>query len=182
MEIRIPPEYAPLYEDTTGAILKYPHPALRRKAKPVQRLSPEIEELLEQMFVAMRTAHGIGLAAPQLGVGLRVVIIAPPDQVARVLINPQILERSGEQIGLEGCLSLPALYGEVKRAQQVVVRGLNRRGKPVRLELEDLPARIALHEIDHLEGILFIDRALPGSLRWYVPEEVSEEEETTPVG
>lgn len=174
-EIKIPREYQWLYQREGNPIVSYPDPVLRKKAKPVARVSPEIQELIEHMMSSMHNAYGVGLAAPQVGVSLRIVIIEPIDQPARVLINPQILEREGEQIGLEGCLSIPALYGDVKRADKITVRALNRRGKPVLLHLEGMAARIAQHEVDHLDGVLFIDRAIPDSLHWHLPEEGEDE-------
>jgi len=174
MEIVIPKEYQSFYEPGSSPIVFYPDPILRRKAKPLSRLTPEISHLIDHMIEAMEHAQGIGLAAPQVGVSSRLCIIAPPDKPLRVLINPQVMERHGEQTGLEGCLSLPVLYGDVARAEAVVVRALNRRGKPIQLQLEDVEAKIILHEIDHLDGILFIDRAIRETLHWQLPDEEEE--------
>lgn len=176
-EIVIPPEFRPLYEHIEDGIVKYPSPLLRRKASPVSRLTPEIHQLIEFMIHTMRAARGIGLAAPQVGVLQRVIVIEPPDKPLRVILNPQILERSTEQeLGEEGCLSIPALYGKVPRPKAIVLKGLNRHGKPIRLVLDDLPARIVQHEIDHLDGVLFIDRVLPDTLFWKDPNAPEEEE------
>jgi peptide deformylase len=174
MEIIIPKEYQPFYEQNGSPIVFYPDPVLRRKAKPLSRLTSEISHLIDHMLEAMESAQGIGLAAPQVGVSIRLCIIAPPDKPARVLINPQVMERHGEQIGTEGCLSLPAVFGEVPRSEAIIVRALNRRGKPIQLRLEGVEAKIVLHEIDHLDGILFIDRAIRESLYWQLPEEEEE--------
>ncbi len=173
--IIIPADFRIYFERDDG-VVKYPDPLLRKTAKPVQRITPDLNELIEHMIRVMKAAKGVGLAAPQVGVPLRVIIIAPEHQQPRVIINPQVLERAGEQTGLEGCLSIPQLFGYVKRPKHIVVRGINRHGKPIRLTLENDPARIALHEIDHLEGILFIDRAIPDSLYWEHPKEDHEEE------
>jgi len=105
----------------------------------------------------MLAAPGVGLAAPQVGVGLRVIVVKV-DANLYTLVNPEVVKASGEQVGLEGCLSIPGYVGEVKRALRVVVRGLNRHGKTVRIKAEELLARAFQHEIDHCDGILFIDR------------------------
>jgi len=171
LELEIPAEYRWLYERADG-IVKYPDPVLRKRARPVSRLTPDVQALIEYMLTTMRRARGIGLAAPQVGVLMRVIVIEAPEKPLRVVINPQILERSTEQVvGMEGCLSLPGLYGDVKRSEWVVLRGLNRHGKPIRLQLKDIEARIAQHEVDHLEGILFTDRVIPETLHWDVPDE-----------
>ncbi|NUL82485.1 MAG: peptide deformylase [Armatimonadetes bacterium] len=173
----VPKEFEPLYRERPGGIVKFPNPVLRRKAKPVQRITPEINELIDRMIERMDEARGIGLAAPQLGVGLRVIIVAPSDREPRALINPQALEREGSQQAEEGCLSIPAFYGEVIRPQIVTVRALNRRGKPVRLTFEGIEARVAMHEIDHLDGVLFIDRAIQETLHWHSPASDDESDE-----
>ncbi len=177
LELQIPAEYRWLYERTDDGIVKYPDPLLRKRARPVSRLTPDVQALIEYMLTTMRRAKGIGLAAPQVGVLMRVILIEAPEKPLRVVINPQILERSTEQVvGMEGCLSLPGLYGDVKRSEWVVLRGLNRHGKPIRLQLKDIEARIAQHEADHLEGILFTDRVIPETLHWDVPDESEQDE------
>lgn len=174
MEIVIPKEYRPYYEQSGSPIVFYPDPVLRKKAKPLSRLTPEVSHLIDHMMEAMENAQGVGLAAPQVGVSIRLCIVAPPDLPSRVLINPQIMERHGEMTGLEGCLSLPVLYGDVTRPEAIVVKALNRRGRPIQLRLEGVEAKIAQHEIDHLDGILFIDRAIRETLHWQLPEEEDE--------
>jgi|YNPNPStandDraft_1061719.scaffolds.fasta_scaffold80068_1 peptide deformylase len=159
-------------------ILTSEHPILRQKAKKVKRVDASIQQLIDDMFDSMHEAHGLGLAAPQIGVSLRVFVVempkddtddtveAQPREKRRVrysgerivLINPEIIQSTGEQIGEEGCLSIPGYVGIVRRAQQVVVKGLNRHGKEIKLTGEDLLARAFQHEIDHLDGILFTDR------------------------
>jgi len=177
MELDIPAEYRWLYERTDDGIVKYPDPVLRKRARPVSRMTPDIHALIEHMLVTMRKAQGIGLAAPQVGVLLRVIIIEAPEHPVRVIINPQILERSSEQVvGMEGCLSLPGLYGDVRRPEVIVLRGLNKHGKPIRLQLKGVEARIAQHEVDHLDGILFTDRVIPETLHWDVPDEGEQDE------
>ncbi len=171
----IPDDFRVYFERDDG-VVKYPDSLLRKTAKPVQRITPDLQELIDHMIRVMEGANGVGLAAPQVGVLLRVIVIAPPDHAPRVVLNPQVLERAGEQVGLEGCLSIPQLFGDVKRAKQITLRGVNRHGKPIRLHLEGDAARIALHEVDHLEGVLFIDRAIPETLRWEHPRRENEEE------
>lgn len=159
-------------------ILTSEHPILRQKAKKVKRVDASIQKLIDDMFDSMHAARGLGLAAPQIGVGLRVLIVempkddtddtveAQPYEKRRVkysgerivLINPEIIHAEGEQIGEEGCLSIPGYVGIVRRAQKVIVTGLNRNGKEIKLTGEDLLARAFQHEIDHLDGILFTDR------------------------
>ena len=159
-------------------ILTSEHPVLRQKAKKVKRVDASIQKLIDDMFDSMHEARGLGLAAPQIGVSARVFVVemtkddtddaveAQPREKRRVaysgqqiaLINPEIVKVEGEQVGEEGCLSVPGYVGVVRRARQVIVKGLNRKGKEVKLTGEDLLARAFQHEIDHLDGILFTDR------------------------
>jgi peptide deformylase len=138
-------------------ILTQEAPILRQKAKRVGRVDDSIRKLIDDMVETMIAAPGVGLAAPQVGVGLRVIVFKT-DQNLHVLVNPEMVKREGEQVGMEGCLSVPGYVGEVKRALRVVARGLNRQGKPVRVKGDGLLARAIQHEIDHLDGILFTDR------------------------
>jgi peptide deformylase len=146
-------------------IVKYPDPVLLKKAARVERLTPEIRAFIDEMQKTMREENGVGLAAPQVGVSLRIIVVEADDRV-HALINPQIITREGGKTTVEGCLSLPLLYGEVKRAEQVTVTGTNPRGKKITLSGENLWARAVQHEIDHLDGVLFIDRVIPESLYW----------------
>ena len=115
----------------------------------------------------MEEASGLGLAAPQVGVSTRVILYRLPDKGLRVLINPKIIAMRGEQLEPEeGCLSIPGLQGVVRRAQEIRVKGFDERNRPVSRRVTDLEARVIQHEIDHLDGILFIDRADPGTLEW----------------
>jgi peptide deformylase len=144
-------------------ILIYPNPILRKKSIPVEKIDRDIEKLLDDIAETMYNAPGVGLAAPQVGVNLRAIVV---DVSARdesspgliELINPEIVSSDGEQWGEEGCLSIPGFVSEVKRKAKVRVRGLNRKGETVEIEAEELLARAFQHEIDHLDGILFIDR------------------------
>jgi peptide deformylase len=143
-------------------ILTYPDLFLLRKAAPVTRVDDRIRELVRDMFETMYSASGVGLAAPQVGVGKRVIIV----DVSRVeeniaplaLVNPEIVDRKGLAEGTEGCLSIPGVEGVVPRAESVLVRALDPQGQPVQIRAEGLLARALQHEIDHLDGILFIDR------------------------
>ena len=134
---------------------------LRKTCKEVKEITPNLITLLDDMADTMYDANGVGLAAPQVGILKRVVVIDVGEEGPGVLrlINPEILERSGVQNGPEGCLSCPGMYGDVKRSQYVKVKALNEQGEEMIIEAEDFLARALQHEIDHLEGILFIDTA-----------------------
>lgn len=148
-------------------IVKYPAPSLRLKAKPVQVFDKTLQTLIDDMFETMRDAPGVGLAAPQIGESLRVVVVEYTDderEDARpkkyVLVNPEIVQESEETVtDFEGCLSVPGLAGEVERFEAVTVQAKNRFGKPIKLKASGWLARIFQHEIDHLNGVLYIDRA-----------------------
>ena len=136
-------------------------PILRRRSRPVLRCSGEIRALIQEMLEVMYASGGIGLAAPQLGVPLR-VIVADIGGGPLALVNPRVLRRSGTQAGPEGCLSIPGVAGIVKRPRRIVVTGKTQSGRKKTLIAEDLLARVILHEVDHLNGILFIDRVEEG--------------------
>jgi peptide deformylase len=157
-------------------ILRFPHPLLRKKSKAVKRITPEIVKLIDDMFETMRAAPGIGLAAPQVGELLRVIVVEV-DEVSLALVNPKIIEKHGEQTFTEGCLCLPGVEAPVKRAAQVVVKGLNRSGDSVKVEAEGLLATCLQHEVDHLEGYVFIDRVDDPSLIKHVQFEKEKREE-----
>jgi peptide deformylase len=143
---------------TVRKIYTLEHPVLRQKAKRVTQFDKSLERLVEDMFETMRVAPGVGLAAPQIGVSLRVLVAEYEDeQVA--LVNPEIVKKAGEVRGTEGCLSIPGYVGEnILRAEMVIVKGRDPRGREKRIRKEGWFARILQHEIDHLDGILFIDR------------------------
>ena len=125
--------------------------------------------MTRDMLETMYAASGVGLAAPQVGVQQRVIVVDVGENPI-TLVNPEITTAEGEQVGLEGCLSLPDLVGEVRRAEWVVAKGLNRHGKPITVEGEGLLARALQHEIDHLDGILFIARIEDPTRLWRVSE------------
>jgi peptide deformylase len=140
-------------------ILHYPDPRLRQIAKPVERVDGEIHQLVTDMAETMYAAPGIGLAAIQINVPQRVVVIdvsETRDQL-QVFINPEIVERDGKQVFEEGCLSVPGIFDEVERARHIRVRALDRDGQPFELETDGLLATCIQHEIDHLDGKVFVD-------------------------
>lgn len=148
-------------------IVIYPDPRLRKKSRPVERITPSHHSLLDDMIETMYAAKGIGLAAPQVGVNERLIVIdvtsrgearQPSSPEIIELINPEIVSSQGEVVGDEACLSVPGFSSEVKRKEKVVVKGLDRHGNPVEIEGEGLLSRVLQHEIDHLDGILFFDR------------------------
>jgi len=160
---------------TLRPIITPENPVLRKKARAVKPADiPALQTLLEDMLETMRAEPGVGLAATQIAVSQRVVVVeyaeplpddAPPDTprpkpALYAVINPEIVERSPEKVtGVEGCLSVPGYAGEVERHQAITVKALNRKGKPVKIKAQGWLARIFQHELDHLDGVLFIDRA-----------------------
>jgi peptide deformylase len=139
-------------------ILTFDHPVLREKAKKVPRVDPSVQRLIDDLAETMLAAPGAGLAANQIGVALRVCVVKGDDNQIWGLVNPEIVKSDGTQIGYEGCLSYPGWVGEVARAETVVVKGRNRRGKEVRIKSSGFTARAFQHELDHLDGVLFTDR------------------------
>ena len=138
-------------------IVVYPDPVLRQKAKRVRHIDEAIARLIDDMVDTMHEVGGVGLAAPQVGIPLRVAVIELPEEETLVLVNPQIVKRSGERLVEEGCLSIPGYRGEIKRSVKVTAKGLDRRGKEIRIKGGELLAEALEHEIDHLNGILYID-------------------------
>ena len=143
-------------------ILKYGAAALHQPAKPVEAITPEVEQLIDDLVATMYSAPGIGLAAPQVGVPLRVFVIdlslGRDPKGLLTFVNPSFVERDGMQLEEEGCLSVPTFNATVVRPSRVVVKGLNRSGEPVQVEGTELLARAFQHEMDHLDGLLFVDR------------------------
>ncbi|HBI03929.1 MAG TPA: peptide deformylase [Paenibacillaceae bacterium] len=140
-------------------IVKHPDPVLREMCKPVQKFNANLHKLLDDMAETMYMAEGVGLAAPQVGNLKRVVVIDVGSGLLE-MVNPEIIDRRGVQVGPEGCLSIPTLMGDVRRAKWVRARAYDRYGKEFTLEGSDLLARAIQHEIDHLNGVLFIDLAI----------------------
>jgi peptide deformylase len=159
------------------AIVKLGHPVLRKEAAAVTRVTAETRRLIEHMTVTMRQARGLGLAAPQVGVSTRILIYDAGEGL-QVLINPKIMGMKGKQSDPpEGCLSIPGLTGVVERAQELRVKGFDARLRPVSIRATGLEARVIQHEIDHLDGILFIDKADPETLEWSIGDEDEDEED-----
>lgn len=158
---------------TIREIVTVPAPVLRRKARKVTDFGDELQELVEDMIETMREAPGVGLAAPQVGEPIQLIVVeyAEPEENEEesekqkpprlyVMVNPEITRFSEEkEVGTEGCLSIPGFAGNVNRPVEITIRGLNRRGQPMRVKAKDWLARIFQHEIDHLEGVLFTDLA-----------------------
>lgn len=170
MQIVVPDEYRYLYETSPDRpILKVPDPALRKKCQPVDRVTKKSALLIDDLLRIMSRANGVGLAAPQVGILQRVIVVAPTGYKPMGLINPVILKAKGSVVGEEGCLSIPGLYGDVERAEFIEVEALDRKGNEIVLELEGMPARVVQHEIDHLDGVLFIDKVDVATLHWMNP-------------
>lgn len=143
------------------AIRLYPDPVLRVRTREVAQFDAELDRLVSDMIETMHAAPGVGLAAPQVGAESRVAVVdvsvgKEPSEL-HVLVNPELLESSGSEIDVEGCLSLPGISDKVERPSRVRIRALNRRGEPFELSAEDFLARAICHEIDHLNGTLFVD-------------------------
>jgi peptide deformylase len=138
-------------------ICTLPDPVLRQKAKRVANIDGSIQKLIDDMVDTMRANHGVGLAAPQIGVSLRIAVIEIPESEVITMINPEVIKREGERVVEEACLSVPGYYGEIKRSKVVKVKAQDRRGKQFRLRGEELLAQALEHETDHLDGVLYID-------------------------
>ena len=177
-------------------IIPIPNPMLRRKARPVTKFDADLQELIDDMIETMREAPGVGLAAPQIGRPLSLSVIETLPKVDEegneiedsrelfVIANPEIIwESRDELLGIEGCLSIPGYVGEVARAEKIRVRAQDRNGRKIRLRLSGWTARIFQHEIDHLNGVLYIDKLTAKENFWTDEEfqamqEAKEEEET----
>ncbi len=150
-------------------VLAVPNPVLRKKARAVTDFGPSLQGVIDDMVDTLHTEPGVGLAAPQINVSLRIIVVEyvedEEDEEAKprlyIMVNPEIVSNSDEtEIAPEGCLSVPGLTGEVERYLEIAVKGKTRRGQAMRLKLKGWTARIFQHEIDHLNGVLFIDRAI----------------------
>jgi len=148
-------------------IVHYGHPALRRRSTRVGRATHDLEDLVSRMAELMRAAGGLGLAANQVGIPRRVAVVQMDDELA-VLIDPEIASASGAEVATEGCLSLPRLYGDVARPTEVVMKARDLSGKRIEIAAQGLLARALCHEVDHLNGKLFIDLVDESTLHWLV--------------
>jgi len=178
---------------TMRQIVTLPDPILKRKAKPVTKFDKDLQTLIDDMIETMREAPGVGLAAPQVDISQQLIVVEyaeddekdeediegaeekpPKPKKLFVMINPEIIKTSEEKIlGIEGCLSIPGLQGEVERHEAVQVKGLNRHGKSYKVKANGWLARIFQHEVDHLNGVLFTERA---TRLWRLPDPESAEE------
>ncbi len=155
-------------------IVKYPHPALAWKSTPVTKINADLRNIVEEMFELMYEARGIGLAGNQVALPWRLFVINPtgdPEEkdAEMVFINPEIVSRSGSEEAEEGCLSLPDVFGDVRRAEKIVVEAFDLQGNDMSYEMSELPARAVLHEIDHLDGVMFTDRMTDAGRRELEP-------------
>lgn len=143
-------------------VLKYGDPALRRSAAPVGEVTPEVRKIIADLTETMYDEVGIGLAAPQVGISLRLIVVSDEEgRGVQALLNPTIVDRAGEVTGEEGCLSIPGVFAPVTRAAWVKIEARAVDGKPLTISARGLRARVLQHEIDHLDGVLFIDRVDP---------------------
>jgi len=158
---------------TVRQIHTAPDPVLQRKAKKVHTIDGSVRKLIRDMLETMHAEPGrIGLAAPQVGVSLRVIVIGIPEEEDIILVNPEIVRRRGECIVDEGCLSVPGYFGQMERSESVTVKGRDQNGREVRIKAEGLLAQALEHEIDHLNGKLYIDHPeVRETLRKIQPEE-----------
>jgi peptide deformylase len=134
-----------------------PDPVLRQKAKKVSKIDKSIQHIIDDMIETMRTVSGVGLAAPQIGVPLKIAVIEIPGEEVIVLVNPEIIKKEGERAIGEACLSVPGYQGEIKRSVSVKVKARDRQGREIRIKANDLLAQALEHEIDHLNGTLYVD-------------------------
>ncbi|MED3512894.1 peptide deformylase [Bacillus subtilis] len=154
-------------------VVTHPAEVLETPAETVTVFDKKLKKLLDDMYDTMLEMDGVGLAAPQIGILKRAAVVDIGDDRGRIdLVNPEILEKSGEQTGIEGCLSFPGVYGDVTRADYVKVRAFNRQGKPFILEARDFLARAVQHEMDHLDGVLFTSKIS----KYYTEDELADME------
>ena len=157
------------------AVLKIrslPDPVLRRKARKVSKIDGSVQKLIDDMIDTMRAVNGVGLAAPQIGVPLRIAVIEIPGEEVITLINPEVMKRQGERVLGEACLSVPGYQGEIKRSVAVRAKALDRQGRQIRIKGEELLAQALEHETDHLNGILYIDHIESPDKLWKLTQQL----------
>ena len=154
-----------------------PDPVLRAKTVRIKDIPSSMGRLIEDMVDSMRAAHGVGLAANQIGMRQRVAVIEIPDEEVRILVNPEIVKREGEREVEEGCLSVPGYRGTITRSEKVTVKAIDLKGKPFRLKAEGLLAQALEHETDHLNGIVYIDHLESPDDLFKIDEQEEEDEE-----
>lgn len=169
MDILIPESIKPLYEEEYNRILKYPNPKLRQISARVSSTDKSAKKTMETLMATMYTNHGVGLAAPQMGILKRIIVVDAEEGMPLQIANPEIIETHGLSSDLEGCLSLPGLYAWVERPTEIVVRGFNKQNQRKEWHLKGLTSKAVQHEIDHLDGILFTDKADPATFEWNLP-------------
>ncbi len=175
MDVVVPAEFEHLYvHDEDHPVVKIPSQVLRKTATEITKLSNRHKLLAENMVRIMNKANGVGIAAPQVGISERIIVIAP-ERRPIVLVNPVIVKHEGSQVGEEGCLSIPGLYGDVERFDTVEVEAYDIKGRPLNYEMSGYAARIVQHEIDHLDGILFIDKVDEKTVHWQDPNRERDE-------
>ncbi len=175
MEIEIPDSIKHLYEEGRNPVVKIPNPVLRQMCLPVQKITKKTQQFIDDLVYWSLNADGVGISAPQLGRLERIMIVDPEVGNPDVYINPEIIHTEGEFILEEGCLSIPGIIGTVKRHHTVTVKGLNRKGEVFEKTYSKLGAAVVQHELDHLNGVLFIDRVEPDSLYAYDYSEAAKE-------
>jgi peptide deformylase len=177
MKVVVPDEFKYLYvTDEERPIVKIPDDVLLATAEPIERVTKRHQTIADNMMRIMRNARGIGLAANQIGLLERIIIVQAENRTVPIF-NPKIVESSGTQVGEEGCLSIPGLYGDVERAAEVVVEGFDRKGRESTWDMEGIAARVVQHEIDHLNGVLFTEKVDPATVYWQHPSEKPERAE-----
>ena len=157
------------------AVVPHPHPALRTKAKPVGEINAALRKAVAEMFELMYATEGVGLAAPQVARPWRLFVCNPTGEAdekdqERVFVNPEIVRRTGSGTSEEGCLSLPEVFGDVRRADRITVEAFDLGGNLFEMDLDELPARVVLHEYDHLDGVMFPDRMTAAEKRKIAPK------------
>ena len=152
---------------------------LKKKSREVEKIDDKLLELIQDMLDTMHKLNGVGLAAVQVGILKRVVVIDlyEEDKEPYILINPEIIKTKGEQTVEEGCLSFPNKFAQIVRPKEVVVKALNEKGENIEIKAKDLLAQAISHEVDHLNGEVFIDKIIPGTLEIVTPEEIAEKQE-----
>lgn len=161
---------------TIREVRHLPDTVLRGKAKRVSTIDKSIHKLIDDMIATMQHTNGVGLAAPQIGVPLRVVVLRMPEEEPLAIINPEVVKRSGEREVVEGCLSAPGYQGLIKRSTSVTVKGLNLGGEKIRIKATDLMAQALEHELDHLNGVLYIDHIESEDKLYKIEPETSDSE------
>ena len=154
-------------------LVKTDNPILKQKAAPVKKVTSLLKTLFDDMVETMHYHQGVGLAAPQLGISKQLIVVDTGEGPIISLANPSIVDKSGEYSDVEGCLSVPGIYGEVNRYERVQIQGVDEHNQPVNINAEGFLARVLQHEIDHLQGVLFVEKAS----RFIKPEELAAQEE-----